>query len=128
MKKFLLYLERGLAIGFLVTTFCLLVNTGANETMRQVLVWMIASALYGVISLLFEIDSLPLPAATALHLLLCTAVTSLAAWVLGYADSLLGMALHVFPTFLAIYAVIYLSIFASIWIGARRMNRKLGAR
>ena len=97
MKKVFCYLERGLAIGFLVTTVCLLINEGANETMRQVAVWMVASMLYGAVSL-------------------------------GYADSLLSLLVYVFPTFLAIYAVIYLSIFASIWISARRMNRKLRAR
>ena len=52
MKKVFCYLERGLAIGFLVTTVCLLINEGANETMRQVAVWMVASMLYGAVSLL----------------------------------------------------------------------------
>ena len=126
MKKVFLYLERGLAIGFLVTTVCLLLNEGANETMRQVAVWMVASMLYGAVSLVFE--AIPLPAATALHLALCSLVTIAASYILGYADSLLSLLVYVFPTFLAIYAVIYLSIFASIWISARRMNRKLRAR
>ena len=125
MKKVFLYLERGLAIGFLVTTVCLLLNEGANETMRQVAVWMVASMLYGAVSLVFAI---PLPAATALHLALCSLVTIAASYILGYADSLLSLLVYVFPTFLAIYAVIYLSIFASIWISARRMNRKFRAR
>ena len=31
MKKVFLYLERGLAIGFLVTTVCLLLNEGAAQ-------------------------------------------------------------------------------------------------
>ncbi len=55
-------------------------------------------------------------------------MTIAASYILGYADSLLSLLVYVFPTFLAIYAVIYLSIFASIWISARRMNRKLRAR
>ena len=63
MKKVFCYLERGLAIGFLVTTVCLLINEGANETMRQVAVWMVASMLYGAVSLVFEADAIPLPAA-----------------------------------------------------------------
>ena len=52
MKKVFCYLERGLAIGFLVTTVCLLLNEGANETMRQVAVWMVASMPDGLLSLL----------------------------------------------------------------------------
>lgn len=128
MKKVFLYLERGLAIGFLVTTVCLLLNEGANETMRQVAVWMVASMLYGAVSLVFEADAIPLPAATALHLALCSLVTIAASYILGYADGLLSLLVYVFPTFLAIYAVIYLSIFLSIWISARRMNRKFRAR
>ncbi|MGI5885467.1 MAG: DUF3021 domain-containing protein [Candidatus Spyradocola sp.] len=127
LKKVFCYLERGLAIGFLVTTFCMWNLEGPNETMRQVLVWMIASVCYGAISLLFEVDALPLPAATAIHLLLCTGVTVTAAYVLGYADSFRTM-LGVLPSFLVIYAGIYGVIFLCIWISARRMNRKLGAR
>lgn len=61
MKKVFLYLERGLAIGFLVTTVCLLLNEGANETMRQVAVWMVASMFYGAVSLVFEADAIPCP-------------------------------------------------------------------
>ena len=52
--KTLKYLITALGIGFICTTFSQSLFSGFNEITTQTLAWFIASAIYGISSMLFE--------------------------------------------------------------------------
>ena len=81
----------GAGIGFPVTVLCMTLIGGFNQASRELLIWLAASVLFGLISgLFFQNLNLKLFTATALHFICCLAIASLAGWLCGYAESFLG--------------------------------------
>lgn len=109
MKNYLESAIVGMGIGFPITLLCMTLVGGFNAVVMEFLVWMIASALYGVLSgvLFYKKNELSLPAAMALHCLGCLTVTIAAAAICGYADSIRTLLLGVLPVFLVIYGLVY---------------------
>lgn len=110
MKKH--YMENaliGMGIGFPITLACMTLIGGFNAVMMEFLVWMVASALYGMISgaMFYTKNDLPLPAAMALHCLGCLIVTVAAAAICSYSDSVVALVLNVLPVFVVIYVLVY---------------------
>lgn len=103
------YAVVGMGIGFPITLVCMTLVGGFNDVVAEFLVWMIASALYGVLSgvLFYRKNDLSLPAEMALHCLGCLIVTVAAAAICGYVDSVLTILLGVLPVFVVIYALVY---------------------
>ncbi|MDY3618960.1 DUF3021 domain-containing protein [Agathobaculum sp.] len=126
MKKVLDYAVMGLGIGYFISTVCLSLMRGLDETMENVLAWMIASVLYGLISMIFDTDWLPLPGMIAVHFCGCVAITLGTAWILGYADSFLSLALDVVPIFIVIYILIGLGIALYARQDTKKLNQKMG--
>lgn len=122
------YALSGTGIGFPVTALCMLLIGGWNEVTREILVWMAASALFGITSgLFFRKENLNLLTATALHCVCCLCIASLAGWLCGYAPSFLKLIGSMIPVFALVYAVVYLSIFFGMKKEAERINRALDA-
>ena len=79
LKKVFSHVGVSLAIGWAVTTVCMW-SFGAWQAdgmavMRMYTVWLFASALYGLISLVYDTE-LPLPLAIAIHFIGCAAITN----------------------------------------------------
>ena len=117
----------GIGIGIPITLLCMTCLGGFNAVVKEFLVWTIASALFGALSLLlFQLPgNLPLPAATALHCLGCMLVATGAGAVIGYADSFLSLFLRILPVFLLVYGLLYGSFYLAMKKEARRINAEL---
>ena len=122
------YALTGTGIGFPITALCMLLIGGYNQATRELLIWMAASALFGLASgLFFQKDNLKLLTATALHFLCCLVIASTAGWLCGYADSFLALLGSILPVFVLVYLVVYLSVFFSMRREAERINKALDA-
>lgn len=118
----------GTGIGFPVTALCMLLIGGYNQASRELLIWMVASALFGVTSgLFFQKLNLKLITATVLHFACCLGIASAAGWLCGYADSFLGLLGAMLPVFVLVYAVVYLATFFAMKREAKRINKALDA-
>lgn len=116
----------GMGFGFPVTLLCMTLFGGFNEAVREILVWMIASALYGILSgILFDRkNDLPLIAAVGIHFLGCAVITMGAALTNGYVDSI-GDVFPVLIPAVVIYAVIYGICFLLMKQNEKEINQAL---
>lgn len=117
----------GMGIGFPVTLVCMIAIGGFNSVILEFGVWMVASALFGVLSgiLFYSKNDLSFPAALGLHLLGCFAVTVAACAILGYGSSLPELIRSILPAFLVIYAAIYGICFAVMKHNEKKINEAL---
>ena len=116
----------GTGIGFPVTVLCMALIGGYNQATRELLIWMGASALFGVTSgLFFRKQNLKPLTATVLHFACCLIIASGAGWLCGYADSFLGLLGAMLPVFVLVYAVVYLAAFFAMKREAARINKTL---
>ena len=130
MKKnhfpWLSYAISGAGIGFPVTAVCMLLIGGYNQATRELLIWMLASVLFGLTSgLVFQKLNLKLIAATALHFVCCLIIASTAGWLCGYAESFGALLGGMLPMFVLVYAVVYLASFFGMKREAEQINRAL---
>ncbi len=120
------YAIYGAGIGFPVTVLCMMLIGGYNQAVRELMIWMVASVLFGLASgLVFQKLNLKLIAATALHFACCLVIASGAGWLCGYADSFLELLGAMVPIFVLVYAAVYLSIFFGMKREAEQINRAL---
>ena len=115
-------------IGAIISTICMLCFNSdpvVRETLLNVAAWLVASALYGLISLIYDTDFLPLPALIAIHAGGCLAITLVTCWLLGYASLGGNFFLAIIPLFFVIYVVISVLVFWSEHKSAQEVNRRL---
>ncbi|MBQ8236925.1 MAG: DUF3021 domain-containing protein [Oscillospiraceae bacterium] len=117
----------GMGIGFPVTLVCMASIGGFNGVIQEFAVWMVASALFGILSgvLFYSKHDLAFPAALGLHLVGCFAVTVIACAIIGYGNDLLELIISILPGFLTIYAVIYGVCFAIMKHHEKQINEAL---
>lgn len=117
----------GIGIGIPITLCCMTLIGGYNGVVREFLIWTVASALFGVLSLLLfqQPGNLSLPAATALHCAGCMVVAAAAGAIIGYADSFLSLLLGILPVFVIVYSLLYGSFYFAMKKEARRINEEL---
>lgn len=72
----------GLGIGFICTTFFMILFMGFNEFTLQMLVWLIASGIYGVSSLIFDNEKVSVILKYIIHYLISLSVTIIIAFLL----------------------------------------------
>ena len=123
-NKVVHYLGTGLAVGSVTTCVCLAAMNGMDGTLLQVMAWLCASALYGLVSIIFEAESLPLPLAIGIHLLLCLGITLGTGYLLGYSAQFGSLFLAIIPVFLVLYGLIS----AGIWLYSRHCARDTNDR
>lgn len=125
-KKIVFNAIVGMGFGFPVTLLCMILFGGFHEVIREFLVWLVASALYGMLSgVLFDRErDLHQIVAIAIHFVGCTAITMGAALVNGYVTGIADVLPILIPVFV-IYAVISL---ICIWLNKqteKRINKAL---
>lgn len=126
MKKILQNAIVGMGYGFPATVLCMALVGGWNDAVRELMVWAVASALYGILSAAMfsgELDW-PLPLTLAVHCGGCLAITMAAAVLCGYVADL-ASALPIFVPFAVIYGGIYA---VCVWMMKRsekEINRAL---
>lgn len=106
-KRYALNAITGMGFGFPVTLLCMIAFGGYNGIIQELLVWMAASALYGILSgVLFDKENdLPQIAVIAIHFAGCVAITMGAALLNGYVSSIADVLPILIPA-VVIYAAI----------------------
>lgn len=118
----------GAGIGFPVTVLCMTLIGGFNQATQELLIWLAASVLFGLVSgLFFRNQNLKLLTATALHFLCCLGIATTAGWLCGYADSFLNLLVAILPVFVAVYLVVYLGVVFAMKQEAKKINKALNA-
>lgn len=125
IKDMLLACISGIGIGMPVTIICMLILGGWNESIKEFLVWLVASALFGVLSIIFKNSKLSLPIITAIHCIGCLGITCAACTINGYSDSFWNILISVLPVFAVVYAVIYITTLISAKAEANKINKAL---
>ena len=126
MKKYILNAIIGMGFGFPITLLCMLLIGGYNVVMREFLVWMAASALYGVLSTVMDSKKfdMPLPVSIGLHALGCIVITMGAALLCGYIQSVADVLPILIPAIL-IYLVVCLVCFLLMKQTEKQINKAL---
>lgn len=121
------YALTGTGIGFPVTAVCMLLIGGMNQATKEIRIWVVASALFGMASgLCFQKLNLKLLTASVLHFVFCLVIGSMAGWLCGYADSFLELLTGMLPVFVLVYGIVYLCIYLSMKREAEQINKALG--
>lgn len=121
IKNIILACITGIGIGMPVTVLCMALIGGWNDAVKEILVWLVASALFGVLSLIFNSGKLNLILSTAIHCVGCLAVTCAACTINGYSDNFFDILLAVLPVF----AVVYIVIYSTAMISAKKEAKKI---
>jgi len=126
MKKYVVNAIIGMGFGFPITLLCMLMIGGYNPVMKEFLVWMAASALYGVLSTVMDEKKfeMPLPVSIGLHFFGCAVITMGAALLCGYVSSL-GDILPVMIPVIIIYAAVCLVCFLLMKQNEKAVNKAL---
>ena len=116
----------GMGFGFPITLLCMTLFGGFNDVIAEFLVWMVASALYGILSgvMFYRKDELPLPAALGLHCLGCLLITMGAAVFCGYVTGVADL-LPVLIPFVGIYLLVYLLCICMMKKNEKQINQAL---
>ena len=126
MKKYILAAITGMGFGFPVTLLCMTLIGGYNPVIKEFLVWMVASALYGLLSVVMYNKKLdmPMPVSFGLHFFGITAITLGAALLCGYIASLVDVLPILIPAVI-IYIVINFICFLLMKKDERQINKAL---
>ncbi|MBQ2944918.1 MAG: DUF3021 domain-containing protein [Ruminococcus sp.] len=129
LKDLLIAILTGIGIGIPITIICMVCIGGWNEVIKEFLVWTVASALFGVLSVVtFSNEKMNLILATVLHCIGCLFITVGACWVIGYADSVFEILPSVAPVFVIVYAAIYSISVISMRKNAKKANDALSKK
>ena len=126
MKKYVLNAIIGMGFGFPITLLCMILLGGYNVVMKEFLVWMAASALYGVLSTVMDEKKfdMPMPVSIGLHFFGCVAITMGAALLCGYISSVADVLPILIPV-IAIYFVVYFICFLLMKQNEKAVNKAL---
>ena len=126
MKKYVLNAIIGMGFGFPITLLCMVLIGGYNAVVQEFLVWMVASALYGVLSTVMDSKKfdIPLLVSIGLHALGCIVITMGAALLCGYINSIVDV-LTILIAALVIYTVVCLICFLLMKQNEKQINNAL---
>lgn len=126
MKKYVLNAIIGMGFGFPITLLCMILIGGYHAAMKEFIVWMAASALYGVLSTIMDEKKLemPLPVSVGLHFLGCVAITLGAALLCGYVHSFADVLPILIPAIL-VYFTVYCICFLLMKQNEKQINKAL---
>ena len=126
MKKYVVSALIGMGFGFPITLLCMTLIGGYNAAVQELLVWMAASALYGLLSAVMDSKKLDmsLPVSIGLHFFGCVAITMGAALLNGYLHSITDV-LPILVPCVVIYVVVCLFCFLLMKQNEKQINKAL---
>lgn len=126
MKKYVLNAIIGMGFGFPITLLCMSLIGGYNEVVREFFVWMVASALYGLLSTVMDSKKfdMPLPVSIGVHFFGCVAITLGAALLCGYIRSVADVLPILIPSII-IYVVVCFVCFLLMKQNEKKINKEL---
>ena len=125
------YLIVGVGIGAIAVTISLIITVGLTDILKQILVWLIASGLCGLVSIVYENENLTDITATLIHAPLILLIALCAGWILGYGDGSFSLLLvRMVPVIVLFYVLIHLILFlfrrATVSDINTRLQKKIG--
>lgn len=129
MKKYVMSGIIGMGFGFPITLLCMTLIGGYNPVIKEFLVWMVASALYGLLSVLMNSKKLemPLPVSVGVHFFGIVAITMGAALLCGYVSGIADVLPILIPTVI-IYVVVCFICFLLMKKDEKQINKALEER
>ena len=126
MKKYVLNAIIGMGFGFPITLLCMSLIGGYNEVVQEFFVWMVASALYGLLSTVMDSKKfdMPLPVSIGVHFFGCVAITLGAALLCGYIRSVADVLPILIPSII-IYVVVCFVCFLLMKQNEKQINKEL---
>lgn len=120
------YVFVGIGIGAAIVTPITILQAGISPVLMEIAVWLVAAAVIGLVSLVYEIETLSDLSATAIHAV-CTLCTALAAGtLLDYGDGSFSLLLtRMLPVIVILYAAIHLVFFLIRRATVHSINDKL---
>ena len=115
----------GTGIGSAAMALSYLIGKADTIAVKDMLLWLAASFLIGLVSRIMFTDRLPLPALTAIHLVLTFAIVLVTNLILGNIDSAAEFLKGVLPGFIIIYVIVYAIVFLSTKINEKEINKQL---
>jgi hypothetical protein len=137
LNKLYDYGIRGLGIGFVITNIMLYVflfNDGIMYTPQEIImsyiVWAVASALFGIASIVYEIPNLGMLYKSLLHFLtiMIVAFTTTSYMMKGIFKSDVNIFTQVFPSFILSFFIIYLILWTGFYFMEKHHLSKLNAK
>lgn len=126
LRDFSTSIITGIGIGIPITLVCMICIGGFNPVVNEFLVWTVASALFGVLSVLtLRNDRMNLILSTALHCIGCLSITVIACAIIGYSDNVFEILLSVAPVFVFVYVALYSISIISMKKNAKKANESL---
>ncbi len=123
------YVVFAVGLGAMISTAAIAMSMGVTEELRQVIIWMAASAVIGLVSLIYEAESLNDVTATLIHAPLTVATALVAGWIAGYGDGSLGLlVLRMAVPIVVIYAGMHLLMYLLRRMTVRSLNDKLSGK
>ena len=129
MKKYILSGIIGMGFGFPSTLLCMTLIGGFNPVIKELLVWMVASALYGLLTVAMFSKKLemPMPVSFGLHFAGIVAITLGAALICGYVTSFVDV-LPVLIPMVVIYVLVCILCFLLMKKDEKQINEALEKR
>lgn len=123
------YVVFAVGLGAMISTAAIVLNMGMTEEVRQVIIWMAASAVIGLVSLIYEAESLSDLTATLIHAPLTVATALTAGWIAGYGEGSLGLLIvRMAIPIIVIYAGVHLLMYLLRRMAVRSLNDKLSGK
>lgn len=123
------YVVFAVGLGAMISTAAIVANMGMTEELRQVIIWMAASAVIGLVSLIYEAESLSDLTATLIHAPLTVATALTAGWIAGYGDGSIGLLIvRMAIPIVVIYAGVHLLMYLLRRVAVRSLNDKLSGK
>lgn len=115
----------GVGVGIPVTVICKSAMGGYNQTLKEIIVWIVASALMGLLSSIFFINKFNLLVSTIIQCTGCFTVAMTACALCGYIDSIYTVLAEILPIFVVVYLVLYLVGFGVAKFEEKQVNNML---
>lgn len=116
----------GMGFGMPTTIICMILIGGYKPFFKEFIVWMIASALFGIVSnIFFSNERLGFFVAMLLNFVSCFVITIVAGAICGYADSILSLIIGIAPIFIVSYLIICGISFLSMKLEEKKINKAL---
>lgn len=129
MKKYIIGAITGMGIGFPITLLCMTLLGGYNGLVQEFMIWMAASALYGLLTMVMGSKKLdmPLPVSIGCHFIGIAAITLGAALLCGYVSSFTDVLLVLIPM-VVIYIVVCFVMYLLMKRDEKQINQALQAQ
>ena len=129
MQNWIYYAVFGVGLGAIISTAAIAVSSGVTEELRQVIIWIIASGIIGLLSLVYELDSLNDLTATLIHAPLTVATALIAGSIAGYGEGsftllVMRMGIPIVVIYVGVHLLMYIIRRATV----RSLNEKLSGK